>query len=99
MSYVFLRNWTKEQMDRAESMKFHPITKEEIHLLTFNEHRLEHYALVPRWGWDADPDLVYQGRISAGKDVSKGDEFPSHWIYHPWMGKKLRSSSKGSRAL
>jgi hypothetical protein len=86
----FDRSWAVFQLDRGDGMKVHPVTGESLKSLSFNGYLF--YIAIHRGGWDYDCEHRYRERISEGRDVQKGEGFPSHWRYDPYTGQPLEAS-------
>jgi hypothetical protein len=97
----FDRDYTAEQIDRAEEMQFHPCRDGTNPIRGirspwkfspadrpphYDEKRHEFYYL----GGGCSMSSSYMPRIGDGMDKKKGDPYPSHWLFDPFTGDFLR---------
>lgn len=89
---VFDRDYTVDQLDRAEGMHFHPCDnmggldmtdREHTH---YDEESHTFYQIGGGWG-----TLTFtRPRISDGTTKKKGDPYPAHWTFDPFTGELLQ---------
>lgn len=80
------RDYTAEEMDRGEGMQFHPTVGEpntELSSLDYDEGQR---CYVERLG----PESKFtHSAIGDGQAHRKGDPYPHHWAFDPWLGDHL----------
>lgn len=92
----FNRDYTSDQLDRAEGMLWHPckssprfrLANGTWHDLSYDEDR--HQVRVT---WHASMDevsIAHLPRIGDGTDKKKGDPYPSHWTVDPFNRRLLK---------
>lgn len=88
----FDRDYTVDQLDRAESMRWHPCDNRHMQTriceyVGYDEEKSQFYRIH---GTVGHKYFTLRPRISDGKDKKKGDPYPAHWTVDPFTGESLR---------
>ncbi len=91
---MFKRLYTRDQLNRGEGMRFHPVCGLFLEDLRYDPTSQCFCSPVSfqAGGWSLDSERVTPsyGPIGDDREVYESNEsFPRHWIYDPWSGREV----------
>ncbi len=91
---MFERLYTRDQLNRGEGMRFHPVCGLLLKDLHYNS-ALQCFCSPVSFqagGWSLDSERVTPRYACIGDErelYKRNDVYPQHWVYDPWSGREV----------